>query len=105
MMESYWPAMGEWAIKVEAKPNYAVSSTRTDFKWTNSHHITGDLRTSVKKLKDVTPAGALLGSGKLGNEQDRLDLIDESSSYSTSGSPGTARPCTRVGCPARYGSS
>jgi riboflavin biosynthesis pyrimidine reductase len=31
----------------------------------------------VQKLKDVTPAGVLLGSGKLATELDRLDLIDE----------------------------
>jgi hypothetical protein len=34
------------------------------------------LRTSVQKLKDATPAGVLLGSGKLATELDRLDLID-----------------------------
>src|SRR5436190_910568 len=56
MMEGYWPAvargdeeappaMREWAVKLEAKPKYVVSSTRTDFPWTNSHHIAGDLRT------------------------------------------------------------
>jgi hypothetical protein len=45
-----------------------VSSTRKDFPWTNSHHIDGDLRTSAQKLKDATPAGALLGSGKLASE-------------------------------------
>jgi len=28
-------------------------------------------------LKDATPAGVLLGSGKLAVELDRLDLIDE----------------------------
>ena len=54
MMESYWPAvargdeeappaMREWAVKLEAKPKYVVSSTRKDFPWTNSHHIAGDL--------------------------------------------------------------
>ena len=75
MMESYWPAvargdeeappaMREWAVKLEAKPKYVVSSTRKDFPWTNSHHIAGDLRTGVQKLKDATPAGVLLGSGK-----------------------------------------
>jgi dihydrofolate reductase len=64
MMESYWPAvargdeeappaMRAWAVKLEAKPKYVVSSTRTDFPWTNSHHIAGDLRTSVQKLKDA----------------------------------------------------
>ena len=87
LMEDAWPAvardetapraMREWAQKVEAKPKYVVSSTRKDFPWTNSHHIAGDLRTGVQKLKDATPAGVLLGSGKLATELDRLDLIDE----------------------------
>ncbi|HLT11785.1 MAG TPA: dihydrofolate reductase family protein [Micromonosporaceae bacterium] len=88
LMESYWPgvargdedappAMREWAVKLEAKPKYVVSSTRTDFPWTNSHHVAGNLRESVQKLKETTPAGVLLGSGKLATELDRLDLIDE----------------------------
>ncbi len=88
MMESYWPkvacgeveappAMREWAVKLEAKPKYVVSSTRIDFPWTNSHHIAGDLRSGIQELKDSTPDGILLGSGKLATELDRLDLIDE----------------------------
>ncbi|MEH1031454.1 dihydrofolate reductase family protein [Micromonospora profundi] len=88
MMESYWPAVArgdveappalrEWAVKLEAQPKYVVSSTRTDFPWTNSHHITGDLREGVQKLKDATPDGVLVGSGKLATELDRLGLIDE----------------------------
>ena len=88
MMESYWPvvargdveappAIREWAAKLEAKPKYVVSATRKDFPWTNSHHIAGDLRTGIQKLKDTTPAGVLLGSGKLAAELDRMDLIDE----------------------------
>ncbi len=88
MMESAWPAIArgdeeappalrEWAVTLEAMPKYVVSSTRTDFPWTNSHHITGDLRTGVQKLKDSTRDGVLLGSGKLATELDRLDLIDE----------------------------
>jgi dihydrofolate reductase len=88
MMESYWPAvargdaeappaMREWAVKLVAKPKYVVSSTRKDFPWTNSHHVAGDLRTGVQKLKDATPDGVLLGSGKLATALDRLDLIDE----------------------------
>ena len=88
MMEGYWPAVArgeveaapairEWAAKLETKPKYVVSSTRKDFPWTNSHHLAGDLRTEVRKLKDATPAGVLLGSGKLAAELDRLDLIDE----------------------------
>jgi dihydrofolate reductase len=66
MMESYWPAvargdeaappsMREWAVKLETKPKYVMSSTRTDFPWTNSHRIAGDLRMGVQKLKDAPP--------------------------------------------------
>jgi dihydrofolate reductase len=88
MMESYWPlvargdveappALREWAVTLEAKPKYVVTSTRTDFSWTNSRTIAGDLRTGVQTLKDATPAGVLLGSGTLATELDRLDLIDE----------------------------
>ncbi|MDB5642832.1 MAG: Dihydrofolate reductase [Hyphomicrobiales bacterium] len=88
MMESYWPAvargdeeapaaMREWALKLESKPKYVVSSTRSAFPWTNSHHVDGDLRTAIQALKDATPAGVLLGSGKLAIELERLDLIDE----------------------------
>jgi dihydrofolate reductase len=69
--------MREWAVKLEAKPKYVASRARKDFPWTNSHHIAGDLRTGVQALKDATPAGVLLGSGKLATELDRLDLIDE----------------------------
>jgi dihydrofolate reductase len=69
--------MREWAVKLEAKPKYVVSSTRKDFPWTNSHHIGGDLRAGVQRLKDATPKGVLLGSGKLATELDRLELIDE----------------------------
>jgi dihydrofolate reductase len=71
------PAIREWAVKLDAKPKYVVSSTRSDFRWTNSHHLVGDLRTAVQELKDATPAGVLLGSGMLATELDRLDLIDE----------------------------
>jgi hypothetical protein len=72
MLESYWPAvargdeeappaMREWAVKLEAKPKYVVSSTRKDFPWTNSHHIAGDLRTGVQKLR----LDAMLGRSPL----------------------------------------
>ncbi|NUN70947.1 MAG: dihydrofolate reductase family protein [Bacteroidetes bacterium] len=88
MMEQYWPAVArgdepappairEWAVKLETKPKYVVSGTRSRFPWTNSHHITGDLRTEVQKLKDATPAGVLLGSHSLAAALDQLDLIDE----------------------------
>jgi len=88
MMERSWPAiargeeaappaMRNWALKLDVKPKYVVSSKRKDFPWTNSHHIAGDLYTGVRNLKDATPAGVLIGSGKLATELDRLDLIDE----------------------------
>jgi dihydrofolate reductase len=88
MMESYWPAvargdvkaapaMREWAVKLEAKPKYVVSSTRKVFPWTHSHPIADNLRASIQQLKDATPDGVLLGSGKLATGLDRLDLIDE----------------------------
>ncbi|MFK4638182.1 dihydrofolate reductase family protein [Paenarthrobacter histidinolovorans] len=88
MMESYWPlvargeveappALRDWALALETKPKYVVSSTRSDFPWTNSHHLVGELRAAVQDLKDATPNGVLVGSGKLATELDRLDLIDE----------------------------
>ncbi len=88
LMEDYWPAvargdvdapaaMREWALKIDAKPKYVVSTTRTDFPWTNSHHVTGDLGAAVRELKRTTPHGVLLGSASLANQLDRLNLIDE----------------------------
>ncbi|MFO1304947.1 MAG: dihydrofolate reductase family protein [Burkholderiales bacterium] len=88
MMEGHWPAVArgdkeappairDWAVKLEAKCKYVVSATRTDFPWTNSHHLAGDLRASVQTLKDSTPRGILLCSGALATELDRLALIDE----------------------------
>lgn len=88
MMEEYWPlvasgeaeapaALREWAIKLQAKPKYVVSSTRTDFPWNNSHHLDGELAASVQELVDQTPNGVLLGSTKLASALDQLGLIDE----------------------------
>jgi dihydrofolate reductase len=88
MMESYWPtvargdveaspAIRDWAVKLEKKLKYVVSSTRKDYRWNNTHHVVGDLRSEIQKIKDANPAGVLLGSGKLAAELDRLDLIDE----------------------------
>ncbi|QYJ19254.1 dihydrofolate reductase family protein [Achromobacter sp. ES-001] len=88
MMEAYWPAvargdvdaspaMRDWAVKLQAKPKYVASSTRKDYPWTNSHHLADELRASVQKLKNATPDGVLLGSGRLATELDRLNLIDE----------------------------
>ena len=88
MIESHWPAvargdvqappaMRAWAVKLEAKPKHVVSSTRAAFPWSNSHHVAGELRAGVERLKAATPGGVLLGSGKLAAALDRLDLVDE----------------------------
>lgn len=88
MMEVFWPAVArgeveaspalvDWAQKLDAIPKYVVSSTRDEFPWVNSHHLTGDLRAAVQDVKDRTPDGVLVGSTKLATELDRLDLIDE----------------------------
>lgn len=88
MMETFWPrvargevaappAVREWAEKLEAKPKYVVSSTRRTLPWRNSHLLAGDLATGVQRLKEMTPAGVLLGSGRLATELDRLGLMDE----------------------------
>jgi dihydrofolate reductase len=88
LMEAHWPAVArgqaeaspavrEWAFKLEDKPKYVVSSTRSAYPWRNSHHLTGDLRRIVQRLKDATPRGVLLGSPGLAGALDRLGLIDE----------------------------
>jgi len=59
-------------------PAFALQTKRdVRHPWTNSHHIGGELRTGVQRLKDATPAGVLVGSGKLATALDRLHLIDE----------------------------
>jgi dihydrofolate reductase len=87
MMEAYWPAVAgdeqapraerEWAMKLDAKPKYVVSTTRRDFPWQNTVHLQGDLRAAVQQIKDRTPDGVLIGSLTLGAELERLELIDE----------------------------
>jgi dihydrofolate reductase len=87
LMESAWPAIArdenapraerEWAIKLDAKPKYVVSTTRRDYSWENTIHVQGDLREAVQRIKDKTPGGVLVGSLTLGVELQRLDLIDE----------------------------
>jgi hypothetical protein len=74
--------MREWAVKLEAKPKYVVSSTRKDFPWTNSHHIGGDLRAGVQRLKDATPTSPSVDSERL-----------KSQPHSTSRTAGDNRTC------------
>ena len=87
LMESAWPAvardenapraMREWARKLEAKPKYVVSSSRRDFPWNNTFRVEGDLHEAVRRLKEKTPQGVLVGSPMLSAALERLGLIDE----------------------------
>jgi dihydrofolate reductase len=87
MMESAWPAVArdgnapratrEWARQLEAKPKYVVSSTRRDFPWSNTILLEGDLHEAVRRLKERTPQGVLVGSPRLSVALERLGLIDE----------------------------
>lgn len=88
LMEAHWPAVAsgdvdappairEWAVKLDAKPKYVVSTTRSEYPWVNSQHLRGDLGTAVQQLKDRTPNGVLVSSGRLATELDRMGLVDE----------------------------
>jgi dihydrofolate reductase len=87
LMEDAWPAvardekaarsMREWAQKLEAKPKYVVSASRSDFPWNNTFRLEGDLHEAVKQLKEKTPQGVLVGSPMLGAALERLGVIDE----------------------------
>ncbi len=87
LMEGAWPAvardekapraMREWAQKLEAKPKYVVSSSRSDFPWQNTVRVQGDLREAIGALKAKTERGVLVGAPKLAAALEELGLIDE----------------------------
>jgi dihydrofolate reductase len=87
LMESAWPqvardekaprSLREFAIKLESKPKYVMSSSRREFPWANSFHVEGDLRDVVTELKAKTPSGLLVGGPALAAAVERLGLIDE----------------------------
>ena len=87
LMEAHWPAVArddtapratrEWARKLEAKPKYVVSTSRTDFPWQNTIQVEGDLREAVTALKAKTDRGVLVGAPKLATALEELGLIDE----------------------------
>ncbi|HMI84775.1 MAG TPA: dihydrofolate reductase family protein [Polyangiaceae bacterium] len=87
LMENAWPAvardekappaMREWAVKLEAKPKYVVSASRSDFPWNNTFRVEGDLHAAVTQLKEKTPRGLLAGGPMLSIALERLGLIDE----------------------------
>lgn len=74
MMEVYWPlvargeveappALHEWAITLEGKPKYVVSTTRSDFPWTNSHRLVGELVRPFRNSRTGLPRGCLSAAG------------------------------------------
>ncbi|MFO0663930.1 MAG: dihydrofolate reductase family protein [Polyangiaceae bacterium] len=87
LMEEAWPsiardesaprALREWAVKLEGKRKYVVSTTRSDFSWNNTVHVQGDLRERVKALKESTPLGLLVGGQQLAASLEKLGLIDD----------------------------
>lgn len=87
LMEEAWPAvardedapraMREWARKLEAKPKYVVSRSRSDFPWHNTFRLDGELRQAVSALKAQTEQGVLVGAPKLATALEELGLLDE----------------------------
>jgi dihydrofolate reductase len=87
LMEGFWPAvagdekappaMREWARKLEAKPKYVVSSSRSHFPWQNTLQLVGDLREAISALKAKTERGVLVGAPRLAAALGELGLIDE----------------------------
>ena len=87
MMEGAWPAvarddkapraMREWAQKLEAKPKYVVSGSRSDFPWQNTIRVEGDLRAAISALKAKTERGVLVGAPQLAAALEEWGLIDE----------------------------
>lgn len=66
LMEDAWPsvardesaprALREWARKLEAKPKYVVSASRSEFPWHNTFRLEGPLEDAVRQLKAKTRA-------------------------------------------------
>ena len=86
MMERYWPevargaaeappAIREWAVKLEAKPKYVVSSTRADFPWTNSQHIAGDLGQGVRQQLRGGASLVVVEGGLNDTDQPPADVV------------------------------
>lgn len=86
LMEQAWPAvardekapraMREWAQKLEAKPKYVVSGTRSQFPWQNTIRVEGELREAIWALKARTER-VLVGAPRLATALEELGLIDE----------------------------
>ncbi len=100
MMESYWPAvargdeeappaMREWAVKLEAKPKYVVSSTRKDFPWTTATTSPAMCARACRSSRMRPPPACSSAAASSRPSLHRLDLIDE---YKLPGSFQDRRP-------------
>jgi dihydrofolate reductase len=76
-----WPGRTDeegFADKMNSMPKYVVSSTLEAPEWENSHVISGDLSTEIRKLKESDGGDILIaGSVQLVHALTELDLIDE----------------------------
>jgi dihydrofolate reductase len=79
---SAWPDMsheeGDYADRINGLPKYVVSRSLSNASWNNSHLLSGDLESEVKKLKEQPGQDVLIfGSGQLVRRLMELGLIDE----------------------------
>src|SRR5918999_2179449 len=76
----FWPTAPESAIKdrINTIPKYVVSRTLRRAEWNNSHIISGDIETEVRRIKGL-PGGELVvyGSPDLVDELVKHELVDE----------------------------
>jgi dihydrofolate reductase len=81
LMEAYWPAvargevaappaMRQFAHRLEEMPKYVASTQRSEFPWSNSHLLVGDLPEAVQRLYEgalrAKRALELRGAGERG---------------------------------------
>lgn len=76
-----WPTItnaGEFGERMNSISKFVVSATSQELTWNNSHLITGDVISEIKKLKEMPGKDILVfGSGELTQTLMQNDLIDE----------------------------
>lgn len=74
-----WPTRSgdAYSDRINSLPKYVASSTTTDFAWSNSHHMSSDIATEVKRLKSER-VGDIVVFGSLSFAEDlrRAGLVD-----------------------------
>jgi dihydrofolate reductase len=82
IFEGFWPSVTDAsdliAARLNSKPKYVVSSTRTSVGWEGSSLVSGDVLAEVARLKAL-PGDELQvhGSGRLAQTLIAHDLVDE----------------------------